>query len=626
MSMRPPRPSHSLNPQKVNRATLRRAWQFARPYRGLLVGYLAVTILTTVLGVLPPFIFRQFLDSAIPKRNLGQVNLLALAMVVIAVIGMVLSLFARLQGARLGEGLIRDIRIALYDHVQKMPIAFFTRTQTGALMSRLNNDVIGAQQAFTYVLRTVLTDVLTVVITMVAMIELSWQITVLSLAIVPVLIFVSRRVGKLQQAAAREAMDLNAGMNSVMTERFNVAGALLVMLFGQPKEESRQFSESASRVAAIGVKRAMTGMVLMLGLPLVGSMGVAAVYWWGARQVLDGALTIGTVVAMASFVQRLYGPLTDLASARVDFVTAFVSFDRIFEVLDATPGIADLPGATNLPASMVGGRIEFDDVGFTYPDEVIVASLEAGRQPTSVSAAASTGRTSQPVLRAVSFVAEPGTLTAIVGPSGAGKTTITSLLPRLYDVSSGAVRLDGHDVRSLTLDSLRGSIGVVSQDSHLFHASIAENLRYARPGASLQELTAAAQGARIHDMIAGLPDGYDTMVGERGYRLSGGEKQRLAIARVLLKDPRIVILDEATAHLDSETELLVQEALGEALQGRTTIAIAHRLATVQAADQILVVDEGRIVERGRHQELIALGGLYAALTDAQDLRVGAGSL
>ena len=623
--MRPPRPTHQLSTQKVNRATLRRAWQFARPYRGLLVGYLAVTILTTVLGVLPPFIFRQFLDSAIPKRNLGQVNLLALAMVAIAVIGMVLSLFARLQGARLGEGLIRDIRIALYDHVQKMPIAFFTRTQTGALMSRLNNDVIGAQQAFTYVLRTVLTDVLTVVITMVAMIELSWQITVLSLAIVPVLIFVSRRVGKLQQAAAREAMDLNAGMNSVMTERFNVAGALLVMLFGQPKEESRQFSESASRVAAIGVKRAMTGMVLMLGLPLVGSVGVAAVYWWGARQVLDGALTIGTVVAMASFVQRLYGPLTDLASARVDFVTAFVSFDRIFEVLDASPGIADLPGAADLPASVAGGRIEFDNVGFTYPDEVIVASLEAA--PVSrPDIAASAAKLSQPVLRAVSFVAEPGTLTAIVGPSGAGKTTITSLLPRLYDVSSGAIRLDGHDVRSLTLDSLRASIGVVSQDSHLFHASIAENLRYARPGASLEELTAAARGARIHDMIAGLPEGYDTMVGERGYRLSGGEKQRLAIARVLLKDPRIVILDEATAHLDSETELLVQEALAEALQGRTTIAIAHRLATVQAADQILVVDEGRIVERGRHQELIALGGLYAALTEAQDLRVGAGSL
>ncbi len=620
--MRPPRSTRQLNGQKINRATLRRAWQFAGPYRGLLVGYLAVTILTTVLGVLPPFIFRQFLDSAIPKRNLGQVNLLALAMVAIAVIGMVLSLFARLQGARLGEGLIRDIRIALYDHVQKMPIAFFTRTQTGALMSRLNNDVIGAQQAFTYVLRTVLTDVLTVVITLVAMIKLSWQITVLSLAIVPVLIFVSRRVGKLQQAAAREAMDLNAGMNSVMTERFNVAGALLVMLFGQPKEESRQFSESASRVAAIGVKRAMTGMVLMLGLPLVGSVGVAAVYWWGARQVLDGALTIGTVVAMASFVQRLYGPLTDLASARVDFVTAFVSFDRIFEVLDATPGIADLPGATELPASVTGGRIEFDNVGFTYPDEVIVASLEAERP----SVAASSGRPSQPVLRAVSFVAEPGTLTAIVGPSGAGKTTITSLLPRLYDVSSGAICLDGHDVRSLTLDSLRASIGVVSQDSHLFHASIAENLRYARPGASLADLIAAAQGARIHDMIAGLPDGYDTMVGERGYRLSGGEKQRLAIARVLLKDPRIVILDEATAHLDSETELLVQEALGEALEGRTTIAIAHRLATVQAADQILVVDEGRIVERGRHQELIALGGLYAALTEAQDLRVGAGSL
>ena len=617
MSMRPPRTFHQLNGQTVNRATLRRAWRFARPYRLLLVGYLAVTILTTVLGVVPPFIFKRFLDSAIPRRDLGEVNVLAAAMVAIAVVGLVLSLIARLQGARLGEGLIRDIRIALYDHVQKMPIAFFTRTQTGALMSRLNNDVVGAQQAFTYVLRTVVTDLLTVVITVVAMLNLSWQITVLSLVIVPVLIFVSRRVGKLQQAAAREAMELNAGMNSVMTERFNVAGALLVMLFGQPREESRRFGDSASRVAAIGVRRAMTGMVLMLGLPLVGSVGVAAVYWWGARQVLNGALTVGTVVAMASLVQRLYGPLTELASARVDFVTAFVSFDRIFEVLDVHPSIADLPGAIPLPGSVAGGRVEFDDVSFTYPDDVIVASLEAGRRPG--------GRhdPGRPVLQHITFVAEPGTLTAIVGPSGAGKTTVTSLLPRLYDVSSGAIRLDGHELRSLSLESLRGAIGVVSQDSHLFHSSIADNLRYAKPGATLEELTAAARGARIHDMIAALPDGYDTMVGERGYRLSGGEKQRLAIARVLLKNPRIVILDEATAHLDSETELLVQEALGEALQGRTTIAIAHRLATVQSADQILVIDQGRIVERGRHHELIAQGGLYAALTEAQDLRVDA---
>ncbi len=611
--MHPPMRPEGVAARKIDKATLIRAWGFGRPYRLHLTVYLGVTVIGTILGVIPAFLFRSIIDTAIPAKDRGQVTVIIGALIGIAVVNAALSLITRLSGAQMGEGLIRDIRIALFGHVMKMPLPFFTRTQTGALMSRLNNDVIGAQQAFTFVLRSTVTDVLTVIMTIAAMLRLNWVITLMSLAIVPPLVIISRRVGKVQEKAAREQMKLNGEMNTMMTERFNVAGALLVMLFGRRREEHQRFSDTAKKVAAIGVRRAITGMALTIGLPLIGTIGVAAVYWWGSRQVMQGALTVGTMVAMATLVQRLYGPLTDLASARVDFVTAFVSFDRIFEVLDAPPSITDAEGAVALPTGLTGGAsVRFDNVTFAYPDEVSVASLE-------IAGPASSGPTT--ILHGVSFEAAPGTLTAIVGPSGAGKSTIASLVSRLYDVTGGSVSIDAHDVRTLTLDSVRGSIGVVSQDAHMFHVSIGENLRYAKPDATDDELVTAARAARIHDMIASLPEGYNTVVGERGYRLSGGEKQRLAIARVLLKSPRIVILDEATAHLDSETEVLVQEALSVALKGRTTIAIAHRLATIQAADQILVIDEGRVAERGTHTELVNAGGLYAGLTEAQELGV-----
>ncbi len=615
--MHPPRVDMGERPSRIDRALLRRALTVGSRYRPLIAGFLGLTVLTTVLGVIPPFLFKRIIDRSIPAGDSGEVGLLALATVAVAVASALLGLVSRWLGARIGEGVIRDLRVQLFRHIQSMPIAFFTRTQTGSLMSRVNNDVIGAQQAFTFILRSTVSDILTVVITVVAMGTLEWRVTVAVLAVTPILILVTRRVGKLQQQAARRQMELNATLHTRMTERFNVSGAMLVKLFGRPNKEGDDFERDASKVAEIGVTRAVTGMVTMLALPLIGALATALVYWWGARRVIDGALTIGTVVAMAALVQRLYGPLADLASTRVDIVTALVSFERIFEVLDTPPSIVDRPGALALPAAEMTGRLRFEGVSFRYPapSTVSLASLEAGGPKVPLST-----EPSDWILRDVAFTAEPGTVTALVGPSGAGKSSLASLIPRLYDVTDGNVKIDGHDVRDLTMETVRGAVGVVTQDAHLFHESIADNLRYARPGATLQEMERAARAARIHDLIASLPDGYDTVVGERGYRLSGGEKQRVAIARMLLKDPRIVVLDEATAHLDSETESEIQEALAEALRGRTAVVIAHRLATIQNADQILVVDGGRIVERGRHEDLVAAGGLYADLYATQFLR------
>ena len=605
-----------LKDKKVDRKTLRRAWGFTSPYRRQLIGYLVAIVIVSLFGVLPPLVTKQILDKAIPSRDRAAISRWVVILVVVAILASALSAIIRWLGSVLGEGVIATTRKSLYDHVQRMPIAFFTRTQTGSLMSRLNNDVVGAQSAFTFVLRSAVSNVLSVVVTLAAMLTLSWKFTLASLVVVPFLIWLSKRVGKVQEKAAREAMTRNAKMNAVMTERFNVSGALLVKLFGRPAEERQAFASSADKVAAIGVKRAVTGIVFDIALGLVGALLTASLYWWGANQVLDGKISVGTLVAMSILAQRVYGPLTDLASARIDFVTAFVSFERIFEVLDAPVSIQDAPDARALPKATAGtgARLEFDDVWFRYPaaSEVSVASLESGGPVLSSDASAW-------VLQGISAVCEPGTLTAIVGPSGAGKTTISSLVPRLYDATKGAVRIDGHDVRSITGDSLRAAIGVVSQDAHLFHDTIAANLRYAKPSATPDQLENACRSARIHDLIAGLPEGYETMVGERGYRFSGGEKQRLALARVMLRDPRLVILDEATAHLDSETEVHIQDALAEALRGRTSIVIAHRLSTIREADQILVLDAGRIVERGTHDELVDAGGLYAHLTETQFL-------
>jgi ATP-binding cassette, subfamily B, bacterial len=520
----------------------------------------------------------------------------------------VLAIVQRWYSATVGEGLIHRLRVALFDKVQHMPVAFFTRTQTGALISRLNNDVVGAQNAVTGTLGSVVSNVVVLVTTLTAMLLLEWRLTLLALVVLPLFVFPAKRVGRRLQEISRRQMNLNAQMNTQMTERFNVAGALLVKLYGRYGDEERAFDDRAAQVRDTGVKSAMYGRIFFVALGVVAAIGAAAIYGLGAVWVIDGTISIGTLVAMAAYVTRIYTPLTALTNARVDLMTALVSFERVFEVLDAPVAIADKPGAVDLVAPR--GDVRFDRVSFRYPpaSSVSVASLEAPGSLDPLGAVPGAL-----VLHDIDLVIPPGRMVALVGPSGAGKSTLASLVPRLYDVTSGAVRIDGHDVRDLTAESLRAAIGVVAQDPHLFHESIADNLRYARPGATLAELEEACRAAQIHDVVASLPDGYDTIVGERGYRMSGGEKQRLAIARMLLKDPAIVILDEATSHLDSENEVLVQHALDRALAGRTSIVIAHRLSTVRQADLICVVDAGRITERGTHEELVVAGGLYAEL-------------
>jgi ATP-binding cassette subfamily B protein len=604
-----PGDADAVRGQHLRRATIRRAWGFAAPYRRDILAFLATILLAAVLALVPPFLFRSILDTAIPERDTAAIWVLAGILVVVAVLDAVLAVAQRWYSARIGEGLIYDLRVALFAKVQRMPMAFFTRTQTGALISRLNNDVVGAQTAVTSTLGSVVSNVVVLVTTLSAMFVLEWRLTLLSLVVLPLFILPAKRVGLRLAAITRRQMELNAEMNTQMSERFNVAGAMIVKLFGRPSVETGRFAERAAGVRDTGVRSALYGRVFFVALGLVGALGAAAIYGIGAHLVVDGAITAGTLVALATLVGRVYQPLTGLTNARIEVITAFVSFDRVFEVLDAPVAITDRPGAVDLVEPR--GEIVFDDVWFRYPPgrSVSIASLEAagvlhGTDP------------DVDVLRGVSFVASPGETVALVGASGSGKTTTAMLIARLYDVTSGAVEVDGHDVRDLTMESLSGAIGVVTQDPHLFHESIAANLRYARPDATASDLERVCRAAQIHEMIAALPDGYDTVVGERGYRMSGGEKQRLAIARLLLKDPAIVILDEATSHLDNENEALLQRAFDAAFADRTAIVIAHRLSTIRDADRIVVLDAGRVAETGTHDQLMALDGIYAAQVHA----------
>ncbi|WQB75175.1 ABC transporter ATP-binding protein [Prescottella equi] len=592
-----------------SRATLRRVGGYARPHRRHIAWYLVLSVVTAALAVATPILAGRVVDAIVAGDETSVVVRLALLIAVIALLEAGLAIVTRWLSASIGEDLILDLRRAVFDHVQRMPVAFFTRTRTGALVSRLNNDVIGAQRAFSDTLSGVVGNLVTLVITLVVMIGISWQITLLSLLLLPVFVLPARRMGARLARLNREAANHNSVMSTQMTERFSAPGATLVKLFGRPADESAEFAVRARRVRDIGVRTAMLQSVFVTALTLVSALALALVYGLGGFYALRGQLEAGAVVSLALLLTRLYSPLTSLASARVDVMSAMVSFERVFEILDLKPLIADKPDAVEVPSGPVS--VEFRNVGFAYPaaDKVSLASLEE--------VATLDTRGGSTVLHDVSFRVEPGQMVALVGSSGAGKSTIASLLPRLYDADSGAVLLAGTDVRDLKSDSIRRTVGMVTQDGHLFHESVRANLLLARPGASEDELWEVLRRARLTELIESLPDGLDTVVGERGYRLSGGERQRLTIARLLLAQQRVVILDEATAHLDSTSEAAVQEALGEALEGRTAVVIAHRLSTIRAADLILVIEDGRIVERGNHTELLGRGGRYAQLYRTQ---------
>ncbi|MHB1584401.1 MAG: ABC transporter ATP-binding protein [Acidimicrobiales bacterium] len=603
------RQDRSVLTHRVKKGTTRRMLRFAVPYRRVLSIFLPVVVLDAAVGAVNPLILRAIIDHGILAHRAGLVVALAGLAAGLAVLDAALSLFERRVSAVIGEGLIFDMRSKVFRHIQRMPLAFFTRTQTGALVSRLNNDVIGAQQAFTDLLSNVVGNIVTVVIVLAAMFFLSWQITLVALALLPCFLVPARLVGRRLGAMTKASYDLNAEMNMVMNERFNVAGALLVKLFGRPDREAAHFDDRAARVRDIGVAQALYARLFMVALTLTAALATAFAYGFGGVAAVHGDLAVGTVVALTAYLTRLYAPLTQLSNVNLDVMTTLVSFERVFEVLDLVPMVDEAPGAVDVPRGPA--TIEFDHVDFSYPsaEDVSLASLEA------VAVLESAPRAQ--VLFDISFSVGPGQMVALVGPSGAGKTTISALVPRLYDVTGGAVRLNGLDVRHATTASLRDVVGMVTQDPHLFHDTLRANLLYARPDATEQELRVALAQAQVLPLVESLPDGLDTVVGDRGYRLSGGEKQRVALARLILKAPAVVVLDEATAHLDSESEAAVQEALRVALADRTSLVIAHRLSTVREADQLLVVDGGRIVERGTHAELLALGGLYAELYRTQ---------
>ncbi|MGQ1838444.1 ABC transporter ATP-binding protein [Kocuria turfanensis] len=595
--------------RRINRETLRRIVTFARPHRSPLTVFLVISVLTALLGVVTPILAGDVVNAITGGDEVSVVVWLAVAIAAVAVVDAALGILNRWLSSRIGEGLILDLRTAVYEHVQRMPIAFFTRTRTGALVSRLNNDVIGAQRAFSNTLSGVVSNIVSLLLTVVVMVTISWQVTALSMLLLPIFLVPARAMGGRLARLQREAAQHNASMSTQMTERFSAGGATLVKLFGRPETESAEFARRAGRVRDIGVRVAMLQTVFVTALTLVSALALALVYGLGGAQAILGNLDAGDVVTLALLLTRLYAPLTMLANARMDIMSAVVSFERVFEILDLVPLIQERPGARALPPGPAS--LEFDDVRFAYPsaEEVSLASLE--------DVAVLDSRGGEEVLHGVSFTVLPGQTVALVGSSGAGKSTIAQLVARLYDVTSGAVRIGGTDVRDATFASLRETIGMVTQDGHLFHESIRENLTLVRPEATDEQLWNALARARMEHVIRALPDGLDTVVGERGYRLSGGERQRLTIARLLLAAPRVVILDEATSALDSTNEAYVQAALGEAMEGRTALVIAHRLSTIRSADQILVVEGGRIVERGRHAELLASGGRYAELYETQ---------
>ena len=601
----------SVKSQKLKAGTVKRIFSFAKPYQTSIIIFLITVVIDAVLVIATPLLLRQLIDKGVIPKDGALVTKLALLVGLLAIADAGMSMLGRYFSSRIGEGLIYDLRSLVFGHVQKQSIAFFTRTQTGALISRINSDVIGAQQAFTATLSGVVSNVVSLLLVGITMLVLSWQITIFSLLLLPLFLFPTKWVGRKLQELTRDSFNTNAEMSSTMTERFNVSGAMLVALYGEPAREREYFRSRARKVADIGIKMAMLNRLFFIALTSVAAVATAFAYGIGGHLAIDGGVTVGTLLAITALLARLYGPLTALSNVRIDVMTSLVSFERVFEVLDLEPMVTNRANAIEI--KIANPQISFKDVSFSYPraEEISLASLESAAKPETVQ--------SGEVLKKISFTCAPGTLTALVGPSGAGKTTISALLPRLYDVTQGAIEIDGYDIRDLTLECLRNSIGVVMQDAHLFHETIAENLRYAKNDATEAEMQKACESAQIWNLIQSLPNGLDTMVGERGHRLSGGEKQRLAIARLLLKSPAVVILDEATAHLDSENEALVQAALQSALKGRTSIVIAHRLSTVRDADQILVLEKGEIIERGKHDELVAKGGLYADLYNRQDL-------